>query len=212
MNKLKILIVDDEKLIREGLKIILETYGDIEVMDMAEDGFAALEALRRQPVDLVLMDIRMPKCDGVEATRLIRREFQAVKILILTTFSDTEYIRQAMKFGASGYLLKDSDYDLIHEGIKAAVLGHVVVHPDVADKLLAQTSQPKKDFSNLDLTDKEIELIRKVAQGLSNKEIAESLYLSEGTIKNQISHLFTKLDLRDRTQLTIFAYKQGIAD
>lgn len=210
MEKIKIIIADDEKLIREGLKIILETYGDIEVVALAENGEEALRALQEQPAQLVLMDIRMPVCDGVEATRRIHQLYDKIKILILTTFSDSAYIREAMKFGASGYLLKDSDYDVIYEGIKAAMKGNVVVHPEVATRLLSEQA-PVTDYSDFDLSDKEVQLIDLVAQGLSNKEISEKIFLSEGTVKNRISLILSKLELRDRTQLTIFAYRKGIA-
>lgn len=120
MDKIRIAIVDDEKLIREGLKIILSSYEDIDVIDMGENGLDALKICKSHEIDLVLMDIRMPLCDGVEGTRLIKNEFPNTKVLILTTFRDIEYIQEALKNGASGYLLKDSSYDLIYEGIKAA--------------------------------------------------------------------------------------------
>lgn len=213
MNKIRIIIADDEKLIREGLRIILESYGDIEVAAEARDGIEALEKVRRHPADLILMDIRMPGCDGVQATRNIRREFREVRILILTTFSDTEYIQQAMAYGASGYLLKDSDHDVIYEGIKAAVKGNVVIHPKVARAML--TDSPLRPSARVieefHLTERDLELIGLVAGGYSNKEIAERLFLSEGTIKNQISALLARLELRDRTQLTVFAFRNGLA-
>ena len=132
MNRIRIAIIDDEKLIREGLKIILSTYKDIEVVGMGENGLEALDICRTNNIDLVLMDIRMPICDGVEGTKLIKTEFPNTKVLILTTFRDIEYIEEALKNGASGYLLKDSSYDLIHEGIKASVIGNIVIHPDIA--------------------------------------------------------------------------------
>ncbi len=214
MSKIRIIIADDEKLIREGLKIILESYGDIEVLALAKNGHDALEQVRVHPADLILMDVRMPECDGVQATRNIRREFSQVKILILTTFSDTEYIQEAMKFGASGYLLKDSEHDVIYEGIKAAMKGNVVIHPKVASAMLASAG-PRVNREVIDqyhLTEKDLILIGLVAEGFSNKEISERLYLSEGTIKNQISSLLSRLDVRDRTQLTVFAFRNGFAE
>ncbi|NMA86455.1 MAG: response regulator transcription factor [Tissierellia bacterium] len=210
MEKIKVLIVDDEKLIRDGLKIILSTYKDIEVVGLCEDGYAALDFIRKNPVDIILMDIRMPKCDGVLGTRIIKEEFENARILILTTFSDMEYIQEALKHGASGYLLKDSSYDLIYEGIKAAFKGNIVVHPDIADKLLSNMSEEVDNTEKLksyNLTHREITIIREIANGLSNREIGEKLYLSEGTIKNNISNILSKLGLRDRTQIAIFAFK-----
>ncbi|WP_027631470.1 response regulator transcription factor [Clostridium hydrogeniformans] len=218
MGKIKVIIVDDEKLVRSGLKIILETFKDIEVIDMASNGEEALVACRRNEPHVVLMDIRMPKCDGVLGTKLIKKEFKDVKVLILTTFNDVEYIHEALKYGASGYILKDSDYDLIYEGIKGCFKGNVVVHPEVASKIINEnTSYNKKStvedtMTNYDLNNKEINIIKEVASGLSNKEIGEKLFLSEGTIKNNISNILCKLSLRDRTQLTIFAFKNNIVE
>ncbi len=213
MGKIKILIVDDEKLIRDGLNIILSTYEDIEVVGLCEDGYDALEFCRKNPVDIILMDIRMSKCDGVLGTRIIKEEFEDIKILILTTFSDIEYIQEALKYGASGYLLKDSSYDLIYEGIKAAIKGNIVVHPEIADKILSNIPRDRESTGEIkthNLTDREITIIKEIAKGLTNKEIGEELYLSEGTIKNNISTILSKLHLRDRTQIAIFAFKNNL--
>ncbi|MBC8059722.1 MAG: response regulator transcription factor [Clostridiaceae bacterium] len=218
MEKIKVMLVDDEKLIRTGLRLILETYEDIEITALASNGEEALKACRANEPDIILMDIRMPKCDGVLGTKLIKKEFHKVVILILTTFNDAEYIHDALKHGASGYLLKDSDYDLIYEGIKACLKGNVVINPEVASKILSENTiyanknsleETKVKFN---LSGKEINIIKEIANGLSNKEIGEKLFLSEGTIKNNISNILSKLTLRDRTQLTIFAFKNNIAD
>lgn len=146
MDKIKVLIVDDEKLIREGLNIILSSYEDIELVGMCSNGQEALEFVRSNDVDVVLMDIRMPVCDGVLGTRIIKEEFEDIKILILTTFDDREYIHEALKYGASGYLLKDSSYDLIYEGVKVAVKGSLVVHLKVADTIISSVSM-EEDYS-----------------------------------------------------------------
>ena len=214
MNIIKVLIVDDEKLIREGLKIILSSNEDIDVASMCSNGQEALEFISKNRVDIVLMDIRMPICDGVLGTRIIKEEFEDIKVLILTTFDDREYIHEALKYGASGYLLKDSSYDLIYEGIKVAVKGSLVVHPKVANTIISSVSKEEdysKEIEKYCLTDRELTIIKEIANGLSNREIAEKLYLSEGTIKNNISNILTKLDLRDRTQIAIFAFKIGLA-
>lgn len=213
MNKIRTIIVDDEKLIREGLKIILSTYEDIEVVGLYENGEEGFKGCKEYNPDIVLMDIRMPKCDGVLGTRLIKETFKDIKVLILTTFNDKEYIHEAMKFGASGYLLKDSSYDVIYEGIKAAVKGNIVIHPEVASLILedeVRKEDSTKCISEYKLSEKEVNIIREIANGLSNKEIGEKLFLSEGTIKNNISSILSKLDLRDRTQIAIFAFKSGI--
>ncbi|MDF2674902.1 MAG: two-component response regulator [Clostridiales bacterium] len=218
MEKIKVLLVDDEKMISSGLKIILETYEDIEVIGTASNGEEALHACKNNKPHVVLMDIRMPKCDGVLGTKLIKEEFEDVKILILTTFNDVEYIHEALKYGASGYILKDSDYDSIYQGIKACVKGNVVVNPEVASKIISENVKYNNRNSmeevkiKFDLGDKEIKVIKEIANGLSNKEIGEKLFLSEGTIKNNVSNILSKLALRDRTQLTIFAFKNNIAE
>jgi DNA-binding NarL/FixJ family response regulator len=214
MDKLKVLLVDDEKLIREGLKIILSTYEDIEVVGLCENGEEAYMLCKTLQVDVILMDIRMPKCDGVLGTKMIKEDFNSIKILILTTFNDVEYIQEALKHGASGYLLKDSSYDIIYEGIKSAHIGNIVVHPEVANKIMSNISKElcsdTEIISKYGLTSKEIKIIREIANGLSNKEIGEILYLSEGTIKNNISVILSKLELKDRTQIVIFAFKKGL--
>lgn len=218
MEKIKIILVDDDKLVRTGLKIMLETFEDIEIIGVGANGEEALRACRENEPDVVLMDIRMPKCDGVLGTKLIKEEFSKIKVLILTTFNDVEYIHEALKCGASGYLLKDSDCELIYEGIKSSFKGNVVVNPEVASKIISENikynnkNNLEEVKSNYSLNDKEISIIKEIANGLSNKEIGEKLYLSEGTIKNNISIILSKLSLRDRTQLTIFAFKNNIAD
>ncbi len=214
MGKINIAIIDDEKLIREGLKIILSTYEDIDVVSTGENGFEAANICRSYDVKLILMDIRMPNCDGVEGTKLIKSLFPHVKILILTTFKDTQYIQEALKNGASGYLLKDSSYDLIYEGIKAAISGNIVIHPDVANTILSNSSTKYCEidfYKEYGLNKKEYEIIALISDGLSNREIGEKLYLSEGTVKNYVSTILSKLGLRDRTQIVVFAYKNNLA-
>lgn len=216
MNKIKILIVDDEKLIREGLKLILSTFSDIDIVGTSSNGFEALDFCKNNAVDLVLMDIRMDKCNGVTGTKIIKEMFSQIKILVLTTFDDEEYIKEALNYGASGYLLKDSSHDLIYDGIKSVYKGNVVVHPKVASKIIStsNTAAPvanKRDviIKDFDLTEREISVIEGIADGLTNKEVAEKLYLSEGTVKNIVTSILLKLNLRDRTQIAIFAYKNS---
>jgi DNA-binding NarL/FixJ family response regulator len=216
MDKIKIIIVDDEKLIREGLKIILSTYEDIEVLSICENGRVAFEFCRENTVDVVLMDIRMEECDGVLGTKLIKETTPNTKVLVLTTFKDGEYIEEALKNGASGYLLKDSSYDLIYGGIKAVHGGNVVVHPEIITKLMVkeetQYEQLKTECIKKEtgLTERELTIIKEIAKGLSNKEIGEEMFLTEGTIKNNITTILSKLSLRDRTQIAIFAFKNSL--
>lgn len=215
MEKIKIIIVDDEKLIREGLKIIISSLGDIEVLELCENGREAFEYCRDNTVDVVLMDIRMPECDGVLGTKLIKECRPDTRVLILTTFQDSEYIQQSLNNGASGYLLKNSSYDTLHEAIRAVHNGNAVVHPEVLpllmvmgdDKEMADREKIKHDTS---LTDRELAIIEEIANGLSNKEISEKLFLTEGTIKNNITTILSKLGLRDRTQIVIYAFKNNI--
>lgn len=212
MEKIKILIVDDENLIREGLKLMLSTFDDIEVVATAENGYKALEVCKNQDIDIVLMDIRMKDCDGVMGTRLIKEQFTKIKVIILTTFNDKEYIKSALNYGAFGYMLKDSSHNVIYEGVKAAFMGNMVVHPEVADKMLSSEKEGLniKELEKYNFSEKELKIIKLIAEGLTNKEISEKIYLSEGTIKNNITNILAKSNLRDRTQIAIFAFKNGI--
>jgi DNA-binding NarL/FixJ family response regulator len=216
MDKIKIIIVDDEKLITEGLKIILSTYNDIEVLALCENGREAFEFCRMHDVDVVLMDVRMKECDGVLGTKLIKEYNKNIKVLMLTTFKDGEYIKEALENGASGYLLKDSSYDLIYAGIKAVYEGNVVVHPEIMGEIMGNDIKPHMQIEKIKketgLTDKEITIIKEIANGLSNKEIGEKLFLTEGTVKNNITTILSKLSLRDRTQIAIYAFKNDIAE
>ena len=210
---IRLIIADDEMLIRTGLKIMLEASGNVEVLALAENWRAAFEACTIHRPDVVLMDIRMPESNGIEGTKLIKEAFPEVKVLIVTTFQDTEYIVEAVQNGASGYLLKDSSPDAILDGIKVALSGKVVMDTVISEALLTNTSVEKEesfDAEKWGLTTREVELIAQVAKGLSNKEIAQTLFLSEGTVKNNISTILSKLELRDRTQLVIFAYENKL--
>jgi len=218
---IRTLVADDDPFIRESLRLILGTMPDIEVAGVCADGQEAVGFVREHPgeVDVVLMDVRMPVCDGVEGTRLIREAAPDVKVLILTTFDDDEYIVKALKYGAGGYLLKNVPPDTIAEGIRAVHAGHALMHPDVARKLAgmlhagsAETAPSgRKRLADFGLTDAEQRIVRKIADGLSNREIAQALFLSEGTVKNYITEILGKLGLRDRTQIAIF-YLREIAE
>lgn len=213
------LVVDDDPFIRESLKVILNTMEGIEVIGTCQNGLEAYEYVKSgQPVDVVLMDIRMPECDGVEGTRLVKECRPDVIVLILTTFDDDEFIVQALRNGAGGYLLKNVPPERIASGIHAVYSGNVLIHPDVAKKLggLLQPaasrddsgSVGKKRLADFGLTSAEEQVVRKIADGLSNREIAKQLFLSEGTVKNYITEILSKLALRDRTQIAIFYLKE----
>lgn len=215
MGRIRIIIVDDEKLIREGLKIILSSFEDIEVLGLCENGREAFEYCRNNEVDVVLMDIRMPEWDGVLGTKLIKESRPNTKVLILTTFQDSEYIQQSLNNGASGYLLKNSSHDSLHEAIRAVHNGNAVVHPEVLPLLMTRKdgnslSEREKIKEEASLTERELTIIEEIAKGLSNREIGEKLFLTEGTIKNNITTILSKLGLRDRTQIVIWAFKHNI--
>lgn len=214
MNKIKILIVDDEKLIRSGLRIILSSYDDLEIVGDVSNGYEALEFCKLNDVDLVLMDIRMKVCDGVLGTRLVKEFDSSISVLILTTFNDDEYIKNAMKFGASGYLLKDSSDEVLYEGIRSSFYGNIVLDKSVATKVISSEKIVNVDniITEFNLSKKEVDIIKLIADGLTNKEISEKLFLSEGTIKNNITNILGKLHLRDRTQVAIFAFKNKIVN
>jgi len=208
-------IVDDQGILREGLKFMFSKNKDINVVGTGENGREAYELCKEYYVDVMLLDIKMPIMDGVEATKLIKRDFPHVNIIILTTFNDDEFIFDALKHGASGYLLKDATMEKIEEAIKDAYKGGVSIQPDVAKKMVAMLHQISSEKIEVDkrvddLTEREKDILRSLGEGKSNKEISECLYISEGTVKNHITSILGKLDLRDRTQLALFAVKNNI--
>ena len=214
---IKVLIVDDQELIRQSLNVVLNVSPGIEVVDTAGSGSDALKSVAANKPDVVLMDIRMPGMDGVEATRLIKDRYPQIKVIVLTTFDDDEYIFGALKNGASGYLLKGSNVNELAEAIKVAYSGGAMINPNIASKVISQFSHMAKGSMGLqvdeqatqDITKSEWQIIRTVGQGMSNKEIATELCLSEGTVRNAISSVLLKLNLRDRTQLAIWAVQTG---
>lgn len=217
---IKVLIVDDQELFRESLKVVLSVSGNIEVLDAAPGVAQALKSAAQNRPDVVLMDIRMPGMDGVEGTRLFKERWPDVKVIVLTTFDDDEYVFGALKNGASGYLLKGSSISELSEAIQIAHSGGAMINPTVATKVIHQFSNMAKGSSRLqvdedaarDISRSEWQIIRTVGSGMSNKEIAQELCLSEGTVRNSISNILFKLGLRDRTQLAIWAVQTGAVD
>lgn len=205
MNKIKVLIADDQSIIRDGLKLILDMEEDLTVVGAAANGNEALELTEKLKPDVILMDIRMPKCDGVMGTQKISEAYPDIKIIILTTFLEDDYIFEALKYGAKGYLLKDVESDKLAGSIRTVVNGGVLIDPAVAAKIvtgLGGNSKPKKID---DLTQRESEIVKLIAEGNTNKEIAKLLFISEGTVKNHVTNILSKLDLRDRTQIALYA-------
>ncbi|QCX33163.1 response regulator transcription factor [Caloramator sp. E03] len=205
---MKLLIVDDDALIRDSLRIMCELEEDIEVAGCASNGQEAFEMCRQLHPDIVLMDIRMPVLDGVLGTKLIKENFKDIKVIILTTFKDDEYIKEAIKNGAEGYVLKNQPFDSLAESLRAVYRGNAVFDKSVAKTIYGMIKEEnKKRPKDFDISDRDYEIIKLISEGLSNKEIAEKLYLSEGTVRNYITNLLSKLNLRDRTQLAIFYFK-----
>lgn len=214
MSDIHLLIVDDDPFIRESLKMILELDPEITVEGVCTNGEEALQFVQKHGgINVVLMDIRMPVCDGVEGTRRIKAYNPDIAVIILTTFDDDEYIIEALRNGAGGYLLKNIAPDRIIDGIKTVFRGNVLIHPDIAKKLTVflkpsdKAPNDQKSLTAYGLTVSEQHIVEKIADGLSNKEIARQLHLSEGTVKNYITDILSKLELRDRTQIAIFYLK-----
>lgn len=205
---MKIMIVDDDSLIRDSLKVLLELEGDIDVVGTASNGKEAYEMLNKINPEIVLMDIRMPVIDGVIGTKLIKQKNQNIKVVILTTFKDDEYIKEAIKNGAEGYILKNQTGDSIVESLRAIYRGNVVFEKNVASSVSSMISDnKKKSYEEMGITKREYEIMSLVGDGLSNKEISKNLFLGEGTVRNYITILLEKLNLRDRTQLAIYYLK-----
>lgn len=205
---MKILIADDDTLIRDSLKIIFELEEDFEVVGVAANGKEAFERCEELHPDIVLMDIRMPVIDGVLGTGLIKEKYNDIKVVILTTFKDDEYIKEAVKNGAEGYILKNQSSDSIIESIRTVSKGNMVFETDVARTLSSMIdTKQEKSKKHVDLTNREADILSLVGEGMSNKEIAEKLYLTEGTVRNYVTTLLEKLELRDRTQLAIYYLK-----
>ena len=210
---MKILICDDQAIVRDGLELLLKLEKDIEVVALAQDGAEAVELVGKHHPDLALMDLMMPGMNGVEATRRIRSLYPETRVLVLTTFDDDEWVFDAIRAGAAGYLLKDTPRARVIEAVRGTVAGKAFVDPAVAGKLLEQTAsrqtQPASRITER-LTEREVDVLRLIARGLNNSEIAERLHLSDGTVRNHVSAVFAKLDVADRTQAAILSIRHGI--
>ena len=210
---IRVLLVDDEQLIRTGLRMILEAEDDLEVVGSAVDGLDALAAVDRLAPDVVLMDIRMPRMDGLEATRRILSGPSQSRVVVLTTFDLDEHVFDALAAGASGFLLKDAPAHQLVDAIRAAAAGNALLAPSVTRRLIAQftRSRPRRSPAiAADLTARETEVWQLVAEGLSNAEIAERLVIGEATVKTHVARLLAKLGLRDRVQAVVLAYECGL--
>ena len=215
-DPIRILLVDDQKLIREGLRILLEMEPDLRIVGEAADGQAGLDAYEQHQPDVVLMDVRMPGLDGVEATWRLRERWPEARVIILTTFDDDEYVFEGLRAGARGYLLKDVSGHELAEAVRTVVGGGTLIAPSVARKVVAEFARVAPPAREADaglaepLSEREREILALVAQGLSNREIAERLSLAQGTVKNYVTTLLQKLGARDRTQAALRARELGL--
>jgi len=223
MSKIKVLLADDQDIIRTGLTIILNHQADIEVIGQAADGLEAVEEAKRLRPDVILMDIKMPHLNGIQATRQIVAALPKTQIIILTTYDTDDWVFDGIRAGAIGYLLKDTSGDNLAEAVRGALRGESQIDPTVARKVLREfqqltmrrstVPQPAVEDEPLErLTEREEEVLKLLAAGLANKEIAQELSLSEGTVKNHISAILAKLHANDRTQAVLTALKRGLVD
>jgi DNA-binding NarL/FixJ family response regulator len=214
---IRVLLVDDQALFREGLETLLSVHKDIQVVGQASNGREAVEVAAKVQPDVVLMDVRMPVLDGVGATRLLKEALPQCRVIVLTTFDDDEYIFDALRTGAAGYLLKDVPSARLVEAIRATARGESILEPSVAAKVIAEFSRvssmlPAAQMEQLvePLSERELEILALMARGGSNKEIAGQLFIAEGTVKNHVTHILGKLGVRDRTQAALKARELGL--
>jgi DNA-binding NarL/FixJ family response regulator len=214
---IRVLIVDDEPLVRGGVRMILESEHDIEIVGEAADGNDALEQAHALTPDIVMLDIRMPGLDGIETTRRLLERKAAPRILILTTFDLDEYVYEAMKAGASGFLLKNVPPAKLVDAVRTVADGDALLAPAITRRMIERFVQRApvgagRPAQLAELTERELDVLRLIARGLSNAEIGKALFLSEATVKSHVNRILTKLDLRDRTQATVLAYETGLIE
>jgi len=212
---MKVVICDDQAIVRDGMEMLLKLEPDIDVVGTAENGATAIEMVTRERPDLILMDLKMPIMNGVEATRQIRTKYPEVKVLVLTTYDNDEWVFDAIQAGASGYLLKDTPRNELIKAIRGTATGKTYVDPSVAGKVLRQVSSHQTQLTTLitgKLTNREVEVLRLLGKGLSNADISKQLFLSEGTVRNHVSAILAKLGVSDRTQAAVIAIQHGLTD
>ena len=214
---IRVLIADDQALVRAGFRMILDAESDVEVVGEASSGEEAIDEVRKLRPDLVLMDVRMPEMDGIEATRrLLGEDGASAKVVMLTTFDMDEYVYEALRAGASGFLLKDTPPEQLVEGIRAVGSGEALLAPSITKRIIEEFVRRPPETARAappelaELTEREVEVLRQVARGLSNAEIAKELYVSDTTVKTHVSRILMKLGLRDRVQAVVFAYESGV--
>ena len=210
---ISVLIADDQAMVRSGLRMILESESDIVVVAEAANGTEGVKLAKMEQPDVVLMDVRMPEMDGLEATRHITGPESAPKVIVLTTFDLDEYVYGALRAGASGFLLKDAEGDQLVDAVRIVASGDAIVAPSVTRRLISEFAQrpTSPEVTGLEeLTEREIDVLKLIAKGMSNLEIGDELFVSETTVKTHVSHILTKLQLRDRVQAVVAAYESGL--
>ena len=212
MSAVRVVVADDQTVVRDGLVTLLKLLPGIDVVAAASDGEEAVRLVAEHNPDVLLVDLRMPKCDGVEATRRVRTDHPGTEVVVLTTYSDDDSVLSALRAGARGFLTKDADAESIGRALQAAAAGQSIVDAQVQRRLIEGAATPRPaDPADTGLTPREIEVLRLIADGLSNTEIARHLVVSEATVKTHINHLFAKANLRDRAQAVAYAYRLGLA-
>ncbi|BBB47281.1 response regulator [Pelolinea submarina] len=212
---IKLIICDDQEVVCQGLKAILSTSENIQVIGIANNGIEALELLQKHPMDVVLMDLKMPIMNGIHATKAIKEKYPEIKVLVLTTYDADAWLFDAIRNGADGYLLKDTSREALVQAIEEIVVGNTPVDSKVAGKLFKQLSKqamPGDSTLGENLSDREKEILKLIAQGMANAEIAQNLFLSEGTVRNYVSAILEKLNVDDRTQAAVLALRYGLVE
>lgn len=211
-DRIGILIADDHPVVRQGLRTFLELQDDLEILGEASDGEEAVAKVRELLPEVVLLDLVMPRLDGIEATRRIRAASPSTKVIVLTSFADDEKVFPSVKAGAAGYLLKDVEPQALVEAIRAVHRGEALLHPTVAAKLMQEVARGERRAPGEALTERELEVLGLIARGLANKEIARELVLSEKTVKTHVSNILAKLHLTDRTQAALYAVRERLVE
>jgi NarL family two-component system response regulator LiaR len=213
MKKIRVLLVEDQAVVREGLAAILSYVPDIEVVGQAKDGIEAVEMLSETKPDVILLDLVMPRQDGLTTIPLIKEKLPEAHILVLTSFADNERVYQAIKFGAQGYMLKDATHTQLIQGIRDVALGQATLYPSIAMRVIRELNNPTEQmYTTEPLTPRELETLRLISSGLSNQEIGQKLFVQESTVAKYVSNILDKLHLANRTQAALYAVRKGITE
>jgi NarL family two-component system response regulator LiaR len=213
MKKIRVLLVEDQAVVREGLAAILSYVADIEVVGQAKDGIEAVEMLKETHPDVILLDLVMPRQDGLATIPIIKEQLPGAHILVLTSFADNERVYQAIKFGAQGYMLKDATHTQLIQGIRDVALGQATLYPSIAMRVIRELNNPTElMYTTEPLTPRELETLRLISSGLSNQEIGQKLFVQESTVAKYVSNILDKLHLANRTQAALYAVRKGITE